>query len=94
MICLFHRAKSTVLGAAPYLARGTFGPRPYRVQTPTVKPANLALAVLASFVLTFAVLNSSAAVQAQAATNTPPGVCERYDRPLCAGELAGGDQSG
>ena len=43
------------------------------MQTPTVKPANLALAVLASFVLTFAVLNSSAAVQAQAATNTPPG---------------------
>ena len=43
------------------------------MQTPIVKPANLALAVLASFVLTFAVLNSSAAVQAQAATNTPPG---------------------
>ena len=55
--------------AALGAVRGTghTGPRRHHPQTQTVRPALLALALLA-----FAVLSSNATAQAQTATNTPP----------------------
>ena len=46
--------------------------RTRRRQPPTIQLAHLALALLASSVLTYAVLSSNATLQAQAATNAPP----------------------
>ena len=55
-----------------------------------LKPANLALAALASFVLTFAVLNSRAAVQAQTVTNSPPAfTSDTIDRSVPENSPAG-----
>ena len=51
---------------------GHTGPRRRHPQTPTVRPARLALALLALFALAFAVLSSTATAQAQTATNGPP----------------------
>ena len=51
---------------------GHTGPRRHHPQPPTVRPARLALALLALFVLAFALLSSNATAQAQTATNAPP----------------------
>ena len=50
--------------------------RTRRRQPPTVKLAHLALVLLASSVFAYAVLSSNATLQAQAATNAPPGFAD------------------
>ena len=53
-------------------ATGHTGPRRHHPQPPAVRPAHLALALLALFALAFVVLSCNATAQAQTATNAPP----------------------